>query len=58
VIIFITGYSEPSVHASALAASANDFMIKPINFGQLEMTLKKYLRKKYKPHKTFLKGVL
>ncbi len=58
VIIFITGYSEPSVHASALAAGANDFMIKPIDFGQLEIRLKKYLRKKYKPHETSVKGVL
>lgn len=45
VIIFINGYSEPAVHASAIAAGANDFMFKPIDFELLELKLKHYLKK-------------
>ncbi len=44
VIIFINCFSEPSVQASALAAGANDFMAKPIDFGQLETKLKHFLK--------------
>lgn len=45
VIIFINGYAEPSIHASALAVGADDFMTKPIDFGRLETKLDQYLKK-------------
>ena len=56
VIIFITGFSEQSVHASALAAGADDCMVKPIDFGQLETNLKNYLRKDYRQNKASVRG--
>ena len=56
VIIFITGYSGQSVHAAALAAGADDYMIKPIDFGQLETNLKNYLKKDYRLDKTSVRG--
>jgi len=56
VIIFITGSSESSVCASALAAGANDYMVKPIDFGQLEVNLKNYLKKNYRQNKASVRG--
>ena len=44
VIIFMTAHAEPFVRASALAAGSDDFLVKPINFGELEITLKKHLQ--------------
>ncbi len=44
-IIFISAFSETAVRASALAAGADDFLIKPIDFGRLELKLQKHLEK-------------
>ena len=44
-IIFISGFSEPSVHDSAIAAGADDYLLKPIDFGHLETMLENYLKK-------------
>ena len=44
-IIFISGFAEPAARASAIAAGADDFLLKPIDFGNLETMLKQYLRK-------------
>jgi len=45
-IIFVSAYSEEKVRASVLAAGANDYLIKPINFGELEIALEKHLKNK------------
>lgn len=44
-IIFISGFSEPSVQDSALAAGADGYLLKPIDFGRLETMLESYLNK-------------
>lgn len=44
-IIFVSAFSEPSLRASVLAAGADDFLVKPINFGHLEEMLKQYLKR-------------
>ena len=44
-IIFISGFSEPSVQDSALAAGADGYLLKPIDFGRLETMLESYLKK-------------
>ncbi len=43
VIIFVSAYSEERVRASVLAAGANDYLVKPIDFGDLEISLEKHL---------------
>lgn len=50
IIISICENAEPSVRDSILAAGSDDFLSKPINFGELENSLKKLLRsgEKYK----------
>ncbi len=53
IIIFINGYAEPSIHASALAVGANDCIIKPIDFGQLETKLERFLKKDNKSKPRF-----
>lgn len=47
-IILISTPVEPEVRTSALAV-ADDFLVKPIDFGYLEKILEKYLRKVSKP---------
>ena len=47
-IIYISGFSEPSARAAAVAAGADGFLSKPINFGQLETMLKRYEKKRLK----------
>ena len=42
-IIYISAYSEPAVRASALAAGADNFLVKPIDFGHLEEMLQNHL---------------
>lgn len=44
-IIFISGFSEPSIQDSAIAAGADGFLLKPIDFGRLETMLENYLKK-------------
>lgn len=46
VIIFISSFSEPPVRAAALNAGADDFLVKPIDFGQLEELLAENLKRK------------
>lgn len=57
VIIFISGFNESAVCADALAAGADDFLSKPINFGQLETMLKQFGKKKFKGDGLFLQEV-
>lgn len=44
-IIFISGFSESYVYDSAIAAGADEFLIKPIDFGRLETMLESYFNK-------------
>jgi len=44
IIIFVTACTDPAARASALAAGSDDFLIKPIDFGKLEISLEKHLR--------------
>lgn len=53
-IIYISAYSEPAVRASALAAGANNFLVKPIDFGLLEKMLQKQLHPPSKRREMFL----
>ncbi len=57
-IIFISAFSEPSVCASALAAGADEFLVKPVDFGQLEKTLDRHLKNGCGHRETLIKGVL
>lgn len=47
-IIFITAYTDAAARASALAAGSDDILIKPIDFGKLEISLEKHLRRNKK----------
>ena len=42
-IVHISAFSEPAVGASALAAGADNFLVKPIDFGHLEKMLHRHL---------------
>ncbi len=46
-IIFISAFSEPTVRAAALNAGADSFLVKPIDFGQLEKLLEQNLKQKF-----------
>ena len=39
VIIFLSAYTEDKSRAAALAAGADDFLNKPVDFGKLELSL-------------------
>ena len=58
VIIFVSASSEPSVRASAVAAGGDDFLIKPINFGALEISLEKHLKRRNKWRESFISKTL
>jgi DNA-binding response OmpR family regulator len=57
-IIFISAFTELSVRASALSAGADEFLTKPIDFGELEEALGKHLKNSYRQEKTLIGGVL
>jgi len=42
-IIFLSGYAETVYRRRASAAGANDYLVKPLMFEQLEITLGKYV---------------
>lgn len=54
VIIFVSAESAPSVRASALAVGGSDFLLKPIDFGALEISLETHLKSKNKWRGTFV----
>lgn len=58
VIIFVSAYSEPSVRSSALVAGGDDFLVKPINFGDLEKSLQTHLKVKNKWTEVFISQAL
>ena len=53
-IVHISAYSELVVRASALAVGADDFLVKPINFGELEKIIQRHLKPKTGSGKMFL----
>lgn len=57
-VIFISAFSESAVRASALAAGADDFLIKPLDFGQLEKSLDRHLKNGCGHRKMFIGGLL
>jgi CheY-like chemotaxis protein len=44
-IVFISGHAQPEFRALALTAGGDDFLVKPIDFNQLENVLKKHTEK-------------
>lgn len=58
-IIFISAFTELSIRTSALAAGADDFLTKPLDFGELEKALKKHSKNNYsQQEKTLVGGAL
>ncbi len=56
-IIFISAHSEEKVRASVLAAGADDYLVKPVNFGELEIALEKHLKNKSSHQRLFTKTI-
>lgn len=57
-IIFISAFAEPTARASAFAAGANDFLVKPIDFGQLENSLDIHFKNGYRQPEILIGGIL
>jgi DNA-binding response OmpR family regulator len=53
-IIFISGFSEPSTRDSAIAAGADGYLLKPIDFRRLETMLESCLKKDIRRQKSVL----
>lgn len=53
-IVHISDYSEPVIRASVLAAGADDFLVKPIDFGELERIIQRHLKPETGSGKMFL----
>jgi DNA-binding response OmpR family regulator len=45
-VVYISGHTQPGFRMVALASGGNDYLIKPIDFKDLEAMLNKYIRKK------------
>jgi|SoiMetStandDraft_2_1073263.scaffolds.fasta_scaffold95862_2 two-component system, cell cycle response regulator DivK len=43
-IIFISGYAQPEYRAAALATGGDDYFVKPIDVGELEMAMERRLQ--------------
>ena len=43
-IIFLSGYAQPKSRAEAIAAGGDEYLVKPVNLGELELALVKYLK--------------
>lgn len=57
-IIFISAHTEAVVRESALAAGANDFLTKPLDFGQLEEALNAHSENRNILKQQVVEGVL
>ena len=58
IIIFVSAETASDVRSSALAVGGDDFLLKPINFGDLEMSLEKHLKSKNKWRASFASKVI
>lgn len=45
-VVFVSGHAQPGFRLVALAAGGNDYLLKPLDFRELELVLNKYVRKK------------
>jgi two-component system sensor histidine kinase BarA len=57
-IIFISAHTEAAVRDSALAAGADDFLTKPVDFGELEEALDTHSKNKNILKQQVIGGVL
>lgn len=44
-IVFISGHAQPEFRSSALTGGGDDFLVKPIDFNQLEIVLNRFIKK-------------
>lgn len=44
-VVFISGYAQTGFRLSALASGGNEYLVKPIDFKELEIMLGKYFKK-------------
>lgn len=44
-VVFISGYTQNSLRLTALASGGNDYLIKPIDFKELEKMIDKHIKK-------------
>jgi len=47
-IVFISGHAQPEFRNSALTAGGDDFLVKPVDFNQLETVLERFIGKNTK----------
>jgi DNA-binding response OmpR family regulator len=53
VIIFLSAYTEDKSRAAAMAAGADDFLNKPVDFGRLELSLENNFNTKSKLNRLY-----
>lgn len=44
-IVFVSGHAQPEFRSLALTLGGDDFLVKPVDFNQLEAVLKKFIRR-------------
>lgn len=44
-IVFVSGHAQPEFRKSAMTAGGNDFLVKPVDFNQLEAVLERFVGK-------------
>lgn len=44
-IVFISGHAQPEFRSFALTVGGDDFLVKPIDFNQLEIVLERFIKK-------------
>jgi CheY-like chemotaxis protein len=44
-IVFISGHAQPEFRTFAMTVGGDDFLVKPVDFNQLEIVLKKFIKK-------------
>lgn len=52
-IVFLSGYAETKIHSVAVAAGANDYLVKPFDVAQLGNTVAKHIKPKNNSHAAF-----
>lgn len=44
-IVFLSGHAQPDFRAAALATGGDDYLVKPLNVGELELAVERYIGK-------------
>lgn len=44
-VVFISGYAQTNLRVAALASGGNDYLVKPLDFNELEILITKYIKK-------------